>query len=183
MKAPPRPRLRRAAGIGGVLQGLLQQKGMSERLREYQAWQVWNEVVGPLIAAHAQPCGIRDGILEIKVDQPVWMQQLQLLKPKLLARLNERLGSALFRDLFLRRGQVATATAPPRAAPLPPPPPLDAATEAQIEATVSGLADPDLRQRLAQLLRRQAQLDARRRSDQDSTAYSACTSGEYCSPS
>ncbi|AMV73137.1 hypothetical protein JCM30471_15480 [Desulfuromonas carbonis] len=167
MKAPPRPRLRRAAGIGGVLQGLLQQKGMSERLREYRAWQVWNEVVGPQIAAHAQPCGIRDGILEIRVDQPVWMQQLQLLKPKLLARLNERLGAALFRDLFLRRGQVATAPVTKKAAPLPPPPPLDPATEEQIRATVADLADDDLRRGLAQLLRRQAQLDARRRSDQD----------------
>ena len=170
MKAPPRPRLRRAAGIGGVLQGLLQQKGMSARLREYRAWQLWNEVVGPQIAAHAQPCGIRDGILEIKVDQPVWMQQLQLLKPKLLARLNERLGDALFRDLFLRRGQVATTTAPPKVAPLPPPPPLDRATEAQIAATVADLADEELRQGLAQLLRRQAQLNARRRGDQDSAS-------------
>ena len=167
---PPggRQRLPRAVGIGGVLRSVLQQRGMTGRLREYRAWQVWNEVVGPQIAAHAQPCGIRDGVLEIKVDQPVWMQQLQLLKPKLLARLNEHLGGPLFRDLFLRRGRLAAANPAPSAVkPLPPPVPLDAATEAQIAGTVAGLADADLRQRLAHLLRRQAQLEARRKAAQE----------------
>ena len=167
---PPsgRPRLRRAAGIGGILQGVLQQRGMSDRLREYRAWQIWNEVVGPQIAAHAQPCGIRDGVLEIKVDQPVWMQQLQLLKPKLLAKLNDRLGGTLFRDLFLRRGRLTTLPVAKPPTPLPPPQPLDAATEDQIAATVAELTDAELRQRLEHLLRRQAQLDARRRAAQDS---------------
>lgn len=169
MKPTGRPRLRKAAGIGGILQGLLVQRGMSERLREYRAWQVWNEVVGPQIAAHAQPCGIREGVLEIKVDQPVWMQQLQLLKPKLLARLNERLGGTIFRDLFLRRGRPAPVSAAKPAPALPPPTPLDAATEAQITAVVADLPDPELRQRLSHLLRRQAQLEARRRAAQDSS--------------
>ncbi len=169
MKPISRPRSRKAAGIGGILQGLLLQRGMSERLREYRAWQVWNEVVGPQIAAHAQPCGIRDGVLEVKVDQPVWMQQLQLLKPKLLARLNECLGGAIFRDLFLRRGRITVQAAVKPAAALPPPSPLDAATEGQIAAIVADLADPELRQRLTHLLRRQAQLDARRRAAHDSS--------------
>lgn len=165
-----RQRLPRAVGIGGVLQNLLQQRGMTARLREYRAWQVWNEVVGPQIAAHAQPCGIRDGVLEVKVDQPVWMQQLQLLKPKLLARLNEHLGSPLFRDLFLRRGRLAPPVAPRTAKPLPPPPPLDAAAEKKIAAAVADLTDADLRRHLAHLLRRQAQLEARRQAAQDEPA-------------
>ena len=113
---PPdeRSKLPKAVGIGGILQDLLQRRGMSERLREYRAWQVWNETVGPQIAAHAQPCGIRDGVLELKVDQPVWMQQLQLMKPQLLAKLNQRLGASLFRDLYLRRGRLAPPPAPAR---------------------------------------------------------------------
>jgi hypothetical protein len=151
--------MRQAAGIGAVLQGWLSQRGMAERIREYRAWQVWNETVGPQIAARAQPCRIRDGILEVRVDQPVWMQQLQLLKPQLLTRLNERLGAPLFHDIFLRRGR------PEPAAPVKPAPsarparPLSDAEQAQIERTLAPLTDPDLRRQLRRILVRQALLN------------------------
>jgi hypothetical protein len=159
-----RPPMRRAAGLGVILQDWLQQRGVAERLQDYRAWQLWNEVVGPQIAARAQPSRIRNGVLEIKVDQPVWMQQLQLMKPQLLARLNDRLGAPVFHDLYLRRGQPAPPVRPP-ARHLPPPPlPLPAATEARIEEIVGSLTDTELRQRLRGILRRQAQLEERQRS-------------------
>lgn len=161
-----RPRLRQAAGIGAVLQSVIQQRGVAERLRQYRAWQVWNEVVGPQIAARAQPCRIRDGILEVRVDQAVWMQQLQLLKPKLLARLNDRLGVPLFRDLYLRRGRLEPLPGP-AAAPRPQLPPLTAAERSRIEEVLADLRDPELRQRLARLLERQARLAAWRRASRD----------------
>ncbi len=103
--------MRRAATAGALLQDLLAQWGIKGKLQAYQAWQVWDEVVGPQIAAHARPARIRDEVLEVRVDQAVWMQQLQLLKPKLLARLNERLDDQAIRDIFLRRGAI-TAEAP-----------------------------------------------------------------------
>jgi hypothetical protein len=130
-------------------------------LRAYESWRVWNEVVGPQIAAHAQPAKIRDGVLDVRVDQAVWMQQLQLMKPKILARLNERLGAEVFRDIFWRRGRVEQplVAAEPGSLPLPP---LPAEDMARIREIVAPLEDAELRRHLQQLLVRQAQLDLAR---------------------
>jgi len=166
MSAGRRPRRSRTAAIGGVLHDLLQQRGVAERLREYKAWQIWNDVVGPQIAARAQPCRIRDGVLEVRVDQAVWMQQLQLLKPKILSRLNERLGGPIFADMFLRRGRPEPP--PPRRESRAPLPPLAPADAERIESILKDLVDPELRAHLRRLLQRQARLASARKAQPDS---------------
>ena len=103
MSRPRRPRMARAAKAGDLLDSLLQGWGLNERLQQYRAVLIWDEVVGAQIAARTRPERIRDGVLEVCVDQPVWMQQLQLLKPQLLAKLNAQLGDAPLRDIFLKR--------------------------------------------------------------------------------
>jgi len=152
----------RAAAAGALLEQLLQQKGLAGKLHAYRSWLVWDEVVGPQIAAHARPVRIRDGVLEVRVDQAVWMQQLQLLKPKLLARLNERLGGQTIGDIFWRRG--ALEPAPPAPTTQPPRPPLSAEEIRRIDEIVAPLSEPDLRTHLRSLLIRQARLDLGRRS-------------------
>ena len=72
----------------GLRRILLASLGLEERLQQYRALLLWDEVVGPQIAARTRPEKIRDGVLEVCVDQPTWMQQLQLLKPQILAKLN-----------------------------------------------------------------------------------------------
>jgi predicted nucleic acid-binding Zn ribbon protein len=52
----------------------------------------WEEVVGPQVAAHAQPVSIRAGTLVVGVDAPAWATQLRLLTATLLARLDEVAG-------------------------------------------------------------------------------------------
>lgn len=163
MTRKQRPVMVKAAATGPLLKQLLQQWGLEGKLREYAAWQVWDEVVGPQIAARARPARVRDGVLEVRVDQAVWMQQLQLLKPKILARLNERLGGEVLRDIFWRPGRVEsdpTAAAEPRRHPLPPLPVEEAVRIGEI---VAPLADPELRRHLQQILVRQAQIDRARR--------------------
>lgn len=160
MSNSDRPKMNRAASIGNLLNDFFHQRGFEDKIREYRTWQIWDEAVGPQIAARARPVRIRDGVLEIRVDQPIWMQQLQLMKPKILARLNDRLGGAILRDLFLRQGKNAP---PPASPPLPQPPawlnqPLDATEQAEIEAALNSLDDPELKERLRQVLIRQKQV-------------------------
>ncbi|MEJ2698369.1 MAG: DUF721 domain-containing protein, partial [Desulfuromonadales bacterium] len=95
--------MKTAAAAGSLLRQLLGQWGLDRKLREYRAWELWDEVVGPQIAARARPAKLRDGVLEVGVDQAFWMQQLQLMKPKILSSLNARLGEVLIRDIFWRR--------------------------------------------------------------------------------
>jgi predicted nucleic acid-binding Zn ribbon protein len=52
----------------------------------------WPEAAGPAIAEEAEPVSERDGVVTVKCRSAVWAQELDLLGPDLVARLNERLG-------------------------------------------------------------------------------------------
>jgi len=46
----------------------------------------WPEMVGEVVAEHAQPRSLRDGVLTVAVDAPAWATQLRYLEAELLAR-------------------------------------------------------------------------------------------------
>ncbi len=52
---------------------------------------VWAEAVGDAIAAEAQPTAARGGVVTISCSASVWAQELDLMAPQILARLNETL--------------------------------------------------------------------------------------------
>ena len=159
-----RPRLRTAARAGDLLAALLAGWGLDARLQQYQALVIWDEVVGPQIAARARPEKIRDGVLEVCVDQPTWMQQLQLLKPQILAKLNARLGDAPLHEIYLKRGKVMAPAAPVAAAhpPLWRSATLTSAELGDLRQLLSSVSDPELRQDLETLLVKQARLSKAR---------------------
>jgi predicted nucleic acid-binding Zn ribbon protein len=56
---------------------------------------VWGVAAGPELAGFAQPVGERDGVLTVACESAIWAQELELLGPDLLARLNAALGGAV----------------------------------------------------------------------------------------
>jgi predicted nucleic acid-binding Zn ribbon protein len=54
----------------------------------------WPEAVGPAIAAEAVPTRERAGILTVSCSASVWAQELDLMAPTILSRLNELLDGA-----------------------------------------------------------------------------------------
>jgi predicted nucleic acid-binding Zn ribbon protein len=54
---------------------------------------VWPQVVGPVIAAQADPSSERDGVLGVTCSSAVWAQELDLMGPELVGRLNAALGA------------------------------------------------------------------------------------------
>lgn len=55
---------------------------------------VWREAVGATIAAEAHPTGERGGILTVSCSASVWAQELDLMAPAIVDRLNQLLGGA-----------------------------------------------------------------------------------------
>jgi predicted nucleic acid-binding Zn ribbon protein len=53
---------------------------------------VWPQAVGEAIAAEALPTQERAGTLTVSCSASVWAQELDLMSPTILARLNELLG-------------------------------------------------------------------------------------------
>ena len=54
---------------------------------------VWPQVVGPAIAAQAQPTSERGGVVTISCSASVWAQELDLMSVSIIERLNRALSS------------------------------------------------------------------------------------------
>jgi predicted nucleic acid-binding Zn ribbon protein len=54
---------------------------------------VWPEAVGPVVAKEAVPTTERDGTLTIACRSSVWAQELDLMGPEVVGRLNAALGA------------------------------------------------------------------------------------------
>jgi predicted nucleic acid-binding Zn ribbon protein len=52
---------------------------------------VWREAVGAAIAVEAEPTAERGGVLTVSCSASVWAQELDLMSPAILERLNQSL--------------------------------------------------------------------------------------------
>ena len=159
MRKQRRRKLREPARAGELVAHLLKGLGLEERLNQYKALVIWKDVVGPQIAARTRPVRIRNDILEINVDQPAWMQQLQLMKPKILFQLNHQLDKATIKDLYLKRGKIDTS---PFKKSEPPPAwrmiKLDADEKRQVGELLSCIEDDGLKAEMDKYLQKQMRL-------------------------
>ena len=55
---------------------------------------VWPSTVGPSIAAQAQPTAERGGVVTVSCAASVWAQELDLMAPQIIERLNAALGES-----------------------------------------------------------------------------------------
>lgn len=88
-----------------VLPKLMQRLGLSERLRETEVIEAWQQIVGDFIAAHSAPMILRDGVLFVRVLQPALHYELeQISKAEILRKLKRRFGAKLIREIRFRLG-------------------------------------------------------------------------------
>ncbi len=158
--------MQQAEQVGKLLKQVLGDKGMDDRLSRYQAWLVWDKIVGEQIANRARPLRFRKGVLEVQVDHPVWMQQLQMLKPKILEKLNQQLPNADITDIYLRKAPTPTSNRQPPPEPEPPKwqeAQLTEEEKQQIEEQLKPLKDSELRAEMRRLFTLQKRLDKGRK--------------------
>lgn len=92
--------------IADVMAKLLAQKGMTERLAQVSAMDDWPQVVGAQIASVTEPLSISaDGTLWVRVKTAAWMNELSLLTPTLLKRLNDVPARQPVKQLRFRLGR------------------------------------------------------------------------------
>ena len=89
------PYRRSPRSLALALDGIREELAPGSLLAEVQ--RVWRDAVGPAIAMEAQPTGERAGVVTVSCSASVWAQELDLMAPSILPRLNE----------LLRSGQVS----------------------------------------------------------------------------
>ncbi|MBN1545761.1 MAG: DUF721 domain-containing protein [Syntrophaceae bacterium] len=66
--------------IGDIIAPVLLKKGIRLPADGRRLKSVWDQTVGPMIAAQTAPGKIKDGTIFVRVSNSVWMHQLQFLK-------------------------------------------------------------------------------------------------------
>jgi len=127
-------------------------RGLQSRMSEYRIFGQWEQAVGSLIAGHAQPVSVRGSKLFLAVDSPAWMQQLSLLKPEIIEKVNKSLGKAAIREIGLNLGEITSLRSPAGRDAAPATVTLSPEERATIESTVAGIGDADIRQALRRVM-------------------------------
>jgi predicted nucleic acid-binding Zn ribbon protein len=84
---------------------VLQSLRIDRRQSETEILKVWNHLIDPTIAAHAQPSGIRKGTLFVSVDSDVWrVEILQYRRREILERLQHAFGRDMIQRISFRVG-------------------------------------------------------------------------------
>ncbi len=129
--------------LSSTLGNMLKVRGLQGRLSEYRILGQWEETVGMVIARHARPQSVRGKKLLLLVDSPAWMQQLSLLKPEIIEKVNRGLGRKALVDITLKLADIAPADLPVEVPPVPAL--LDAEEIEKIEHYVREIQDPEMR--------------------------------------
>jgi predicted nucleic acid-binding Zn ribbon protein len=80
---------RRLTTLADALASYLRQSGFSKRMQQAGIIEEWASLVGPQIAAVTAPESVtQDGVLRVRVATAPWANELSLMTPKILARLN-----------------------------------------------------------------------------------------------
>ena len=89
----------RATPASAVLPRVLTELRIDRRQSEAEIVKVWNQLLDPLIVAHAQPTGLRKGTLFVSVDSSPWLDEIVRYRRK---EILDRLQHSFGRDLISR---------------------------------------------------------------------------------
>ena len=84
-----------------MLEALVEELGLTDKLLDYRARQVWEQAVGPGLVRYARPLRVRRGRMEVAVPSAVWRQQLTFMKQDIIGKINELVGREVIKELIL----------------------------------------------------------------------------------
>jgi predicted nucleic acid-binding Zn ribbon protein len=94
-----------ARAVAAVLPKVLTDLRLDRRRTEAEVVKVWNHLLDPALAAHAQPTGVRKGTLFVTVDSSVWLSEIVRYRRKeILDRLQHSFGREFIARISFRVG-------------------------------------------------------------------------------
>lgn len=95
----------RARRVGDALSEVLKDLKLDRRRSDAEVLKVWNELLDPVIVAHAQPTGLHQGTLFVTVDSSVWLSEIvRYRRREILNRLQHSFGRDLITRISFRLG-------------------------------------------------------------------------------
>ncbi len=137
------------------MENFLIRSGLSRRIQEQKILDSWEKAVGEIVAERTQPMRVKNQVLQVKVSNSVWMQQLQFMKEMIIQRLHEEIKNNFLRDLRFfvgeidlseRKGKEEKEEELKRQMPG-----LSEVEKGRIEKEVAAIRDPEIREIIARV--------------------------------
>jgi len=93
--------------ITEALQPLLDRIDTEGQFGIVRLTKVWPEIVGETIARRTQVSSLKFHTAVVKVSGAMWIQELNLMKAQILARVREKIGADIVRDLRFVQGRLS----------------------------------------------------------------------------
>lgn len=99
------------SALSDILMNVLKESGTGDAVRRYEetrALMAWERFVGESAAKVSKALRIRSQTLIVRVSDPLWMQQLTLIKRDLLIRYREHFPKMRIHDIYFTWGTHVT---------------------------------------------------------------------------
>jgi predicted nucleic acid-binding Zn ribbon protein len=80
---------RKPEKLGGILEGLLSEKGLRSVAREYEVVRKWSDIVGERVSHVTECTHVENGVLYVRVASSAWRQEIAYLKHTILSKSRE----------------------------------------------------------------------------------------------
>jgi predicted nucleic acid-binding Zn ribbon protein len=98
--------------IGGAIQNLLARIDTDGHFEIVRLMRLWPDVVGETITARTEISELKFHTAVIRVSSAMWIQELNLMKPRILSRLRELMRNDAVRELRFVQGRLSRRERP-----------------------------------------------------------------------
>jgi len=88
--------------IGSLLDAYLKANNLEQGMAEYRLKNAWSELLGKSVALATKNLYVRDHVLFVRLHSSVIRNELMMIKPDLILRLNEAAGREVIRDIVIK---------------------------------------------------------------------------------
>jgi len=92
--------------IGGTIQDLLANLDTGGHFELVRLIRLWPEVVGETIARRTEVAALKFHVAVVKVSTAMWIQELNLMRPQILSRVNAAMRNDAVRDIRFVLGKM-----------------------------------------------------------------------------
>jgi predicted nucleic acid-binding Zn ribbon protein len=131
------------APLGDALSPILERFDTQGQFGIVRVIKAWPEIVGETIARRSEIASLKFHTLVVKVSGAMWIQELNLMKTRILELIAKRLGDDIVRDIRFTHGKLSRRN-PPRLRPVGRP--------ARHSIKMPDVKDPELRAAFERLI-------------------------------
>ncbi|MEE4025453.1 DUF721 family protein [Gordonia sp. PKS22-38] len=85
--------------LGRLAGSLARDRGWQSQIGQGTVFGLWDQIVGPDVAAHARPTALHDNVLHISAESTAWATQLRYMQGQILAKIAAAAGDGMVTSL------------------------------------------------------------------------------------